>query len=459
MRAMPLSGYGELPMARRVGTTLWTRSLQSTLLALTRAAVKVATQATRSAVKQALKPAPKRPAARSGKRAASRPVQQAAKPMSLWPALTPASWPPRAPVAAATKAPTCPPSAAGALPTLRTKPAVVPLKVPPPGLPPVPVHGATTPGATPRIAADNKQLTTSGVALCSSGARRYRLYKPPGASLVNRMPLLVMLHGCGQDAVSFARCTRINRLAARVGFFVLWPEQDRMANAQGCWNWFETRSRRAYSEAASVIAAIDQVCALFGADSNRVAVAGLSAGASLAGLLATRYPERFKAVAMHSGIAPGTAQSSATALAAMQGRRNAEPLPLTLAGQPGLPPLLVIHGSLDPLVRPATGRAAVQLWATAAGARAGAPRITQRAKRYKCTVTDFRCRSRIVASLCEVSGLGHAWSGGLADQPYSDAKGPDASRLIWAFAARQFRTADAAALRNNAQASVQCKYG
>jgi len=36
--------------------------------------------------------------------------------------------------------------------------------------------------------------------------------------------------------------------------------------------------------------------------------------------------------------------------------------------------------------------------------------------------------------------LGHAWSGGAAKQPFSDALGPDASRMAWAFAARQFRS-------------------
>ena len=413
-------------MAQRIGSSLWTRSL----LALTRVAVKVATQATRSAVRQALKPALK-PTLKSV--LALTPKKLTKRPASrLKPTLPPRS--------------SAPASTASNFPLSAAKSA--------PGI---------TPRITPRStrgALDGKQhLITSGVAMCASGARRYRLYSPPGASLLTRLPLLVMLHGCGQDATSFERCTRISRLAARVGFYVLWPEQDRMANAQGCWNWFDTRSRRAYSEAASVIAAIDQVCTLYGADANRVAVAGLSAGASLAGLLATRYPERFKAVAMHSGIAPGTAQSTATALAAMQGRRNAEPLPLTLAGQPGLPPLLVIHGSVDPLVRPATGRAAVQLWANAAGATAAAPRTVQRGKRYAFTVTDFKRRSRIVASLCEVNGLGHAWSGGLADQPYSDAKGPDATRLIWAFAARQFRTADAAAQRQHVPPLQQCKYG
>ena len=93
-----------------------------------------------------------------------------------------------------------------------------------------------------------------------------------------RLPLMVMLHGCGQDAKTFAASTRMNVVAARERFLVLYPEQDRLANAQGCWNWFDTRSGRAYGEAALIMAAIDQVCLLHGADRDRVAVAGLSAG-------------------------------------------------------------------------------------------------------------------------------------------------------------------------------------
>jgi poly(3-hydroxybutyrate) depolymerase len=55
------------------------------------------------------------------------------------------------------------------------------------------------------------------------------------------------------------------------------------------------------------------------------------------------------------------------------------------------------------------------------------------------TVTDFKRSGSTVATLVEVGRLGHAWSGGAAKQPFSDGQGPDASRMVWAFAAKQFR--------------------
>ncbi|MBC8058827.1 MAG: hypothetical protein H7Y61_19840 [Rhizobiales bacterium] len=103
-----------------------------------------------------------------------------------------------------------------------------------------------------------------------------------------------------------------------------------------------------------------------------------------------------------------------------------------------MPPLLVIHGSADHVVHPGNGVASARLWADAAGAQAAVPRTVQRGARYPMSVTEFRQRGRIVATLCEVAGLGHAWSGGAASQAHSDPRGPDASRLIWAFVTRQF---------------------
>ena len=232
-------------------------------------------------------------------------------------------------------------------------------------------------------------------------------------------------------------------MAVRERFLVLYPEQDRTANAQGCWNWYDTRTGRADREAASIDAAITQICLTQPVDAQRIAVVGISAGASMAALLAVRRPERFRAVAMHSGVAPGVAHSTATALSAMLGRRVKAAPAAPLATGIHLPALLVIHGSADHVVAPSNGTEAARLWAEIEGAKPITVRSVQRGARYAMKVTDYRAPDRLVATLCEVSGLGHAWSGGAASQSYSDPKGPDASRMIWSFAAKQFAAVQA----------------
>jgi poly(hydroxyalkanoate) depolymerase family esterase len=283
----------------------------------------------------------------------------------------------------------------------------------------------------------------AGVAMGAAGARRFRLYRPPGLPAGERLPLMVMLHGCGQDAAAFATSTRMNRLAMRERFLVLYPEQDRLANPQGCWNWFDTANGRAQGEAALIMQAVDQVCLLHPVDRERIAVAGLSAGASMAALLVTRYPGRFRAVVMHSGIPPGTAHSPLSALGAMHGHRPTRPLAATPAAIAAVAaqgtPLLVIHGSADAVVSPHNGLVAAQVWAQAAGARAAPTRQVRRGQRYPTSVTDFKASGRTRVTLVSVDGLAHAWSGGAASGPHGDARGPDASRMVWAFARKQFR--------------------
>jgi poly(hydroxyalkanoate) depolymerase family esterase len=321
------------------------------------------------------------------------------------------------------------------------------LKQPPtPAAKRIPAAAKRKPAAqkTPGTPAASAGHWTQGIA----GARRYHLFKPPGVRSSEHLPLVVMLHGCGQDAAELAASTQMNKIAARERFLVLYPEQDRLANMQGCWNWFDTRAGRAQREADSVDATIEQVCQKHPVDPTRIVLAGLSAGASLATLMAIRHPWRYQAVATHSGVPPGAANSTATALSAMRGRRAAGALAPLAVGH-HLPALLVIQGSLDSLVAPSNGAGAAHLWATREGASASPARTVQRGARYAATLTDFKTRGRLVATLCLVNGLGHAWSGGAAGHPYSDPKGPDASRMIWAFAVKAFaRSARISALKS-----------
>lgn len=288
----------------------------------------------------------------------------------------------------------------------------------------------------------------SGMAVGPGGARGYHLFRPAGLELQpgERLPLMVMLHGCGQTGRDFAASTRMNALAVRKRFLVLYPEQDRLAHPQGCWNWYERRSGKADAEAATLMAAIDQACLLYPIDRDRMALAGLSAGAGMAALLATRYPNRFRAVVMHSGVAPGAAKSSVTALGAMRGE-HVPPMPTTAVGKAmgaaavftTLPPMLVLHGDADAVVAPSNAVSSAAVWATALGARPGLPRDMQRGRRRAMRVTDFKRKGRTLVTLCEIAGLGHSWSGGAPHQLFSDPEGPDATRMSWAFAAAQFK--------------------
>ena len=91
----------------------------------------------------------------------------------------------------------------------------------------------------------------------AAGARDSRLVVPavPRA----RPPLLVVLHGCLQDADDIARGTRLD-VAAVDGGVVLYPSQDVAANARRCWNWFEpAHQSRDGGEPAILAAMIDHI--------------------------------------------------------------------------------------------------------------------------------------------------------------------------------------------------------
>lgn len=285
----------------------------------------------------------------------------------------------------------------------------------------------------------------AGVATGRGGMRRFRLFRPFGLTPGERVPLIVMLHGCGQDPAGFATSTRMNRLAARERCLVLYPAQSRLANPQRCWNWFDTESGRAQAEAALILAAIDQACVLYPADRSRVVIAGLSAGAGMAALMATTWPERFRAVAMHAGVAPGLATSTASALRAMCGDLSAATsAPESSSGALGAdrvtwPPLLVIQGTKDAVVAPSNGREALRLWAQASGATTERTRTVQRGRRLPMTVVEVGRGRAVAATLVEIEGLGHAWSGGAANAPFSDPAGPDATAMIWRFFAKRLR--------------------
>ena len=261
---------------------------------------------------------------------------------------------------------------------------------------------------------------------------RYRLYEPERPDPAALLPVIVMLHGCKQDSEDFARGTRMNEVAARDGFLVLYPEQLRKANQMGCWNWFEPgNQRRGAGEPAMITALVASVIALHGGDPQRVYVAGLSAGGAMAATLGELYPDVFAAVGIHSGLPPRAAHDVPSAFTAM---RKASGTGAAAAGS--VLPTIVFHGTADKTVAPGNGEAVVHRQ-VAAAAKNGV-QLQRREERVSGTRSGTRVAwvdesGKAVVESWKLTAGPHAWSGGHASGSFTDPQGPSASEAMAAF--------------------------
>lgn len=274
----------------------------------------------------------------------------------------------------------------------------------------------------------------------------FNLYVPAQAAAVEaleaRLPLLVMLHGCKQDAPDFARGTGMNELAATSPFMVLYPEQPAKANQMRCWNWFDTAHQGHSAGEPAMLAALTRlIIARYPVDEARVYIAGLSAGGAMAAIVAAHYPELIAALGVHSGLPTGAANNVMSAFKAMRlgGQHRKLTGPQALEHRM---PTIVFHGSADTTVHPDNSLSIVQA-ATAALTASGmalehsevllAPpsdnESLRQAKRSVYRAGD----GRSFVEHWSIGGSPHAWAGGNPEGSYTDPEAPGASAAMLAF--------------------------
>jgi poly(hydroxyalkanoate) depolymerase family esterase len=306
-----------------------------------------------------------------------------------------------------------------------------------------------------------RQSRFTGVA----GTRSYRVYIPVGLRRTTKAPMLLALHGCGQDGLDFAAGTRFNDLADKHKFVVVYPEQPMTHNGQRCWNWFRAghqfRTQGEPAILAGIVRQVIQETTRWRIDPERVYVTGISAGGAMSVVLAATYPELFAAVGVHSAPPYRSATSPASALAAMQGRALQPPVEATATE--AMPPMIVFHGTLDGTVRSVNGQRVADQWLAyynhdvrrrADASPIGRPRTattepsrpTTARSRRGFRVSRWYAGGQKVLELWIVEGLGHAWSGGSKSGTYSDTRGPRASTEMWRFFSAH-RSAAAAVIR------------
>ena len=135
---------------------------------------------------------------------------------------------------------------------------------------------------------------------------------PPGA------PVVVLLHGCTQDATTFFASSGWRKYADERGFALVLAQQSSANNSSKCFNWFQSGDvTRGQGEAASIASMVDYAVATYGSDAKRVFVSGLSGGGAMTAVMLATYPDKFAAGSIDAGLPYGCATSVAQALTCM----------------------------------------------------------------------------------------------------------------------------------------------
>lgn len=272
------------------------------------------------------------------------------------------------------------------------------------------------------------------------GGLAYALYRPKGRSAAGS-PLVIMLHGCKQTAQDFAQGSRMNRLADTKGFVVAYPQQSKRAQSMQCWRWFQPQAGQGFAEADAIASLARALVSKYRLDSTRIYIAGLSAGAGMAGLSVLRHPDLYAAIALHSGVALGSAHSPSAGLQAM--RRGATGDPVTLAKAltkgVGRTPAIILHGSRDRIVSPRNATQLAQQFSALNEAVFVKESVLGRGTHREYRRQDFFQGGKVVVRLCTLKEVGHAWSGGDPKFKFHSKYGPSAAVLIWDFFDRHRR--------------------
>jgi poly(hydroxyalkanoate) depolymerase family esterase len=257
----------------------------------------------------------------------------------------------------------------------------------------------------------------------------YGLYCPAGIEDRDEAPLIVLLHGCRQNALRFAVASGWTAYANRARVRLLCPSQRLRANPLGCWNWFLLPAQRGGGELAVALGAIDAVAQRCAIAADSTSVVGLSAGGAMAALLAFHHPDRFAAavaVAASPLLGPANMQNPRDVM--RHGLRVPPASAIELL--PPCAPLAVIHGELDRLVSLVCGAQLIEQ--VVASHRREVVESHLHPDQSIRTI-EYRAGGRLVARHIAIPDLRHEWTGGPGGHAYCEAHGPSLVALCTRF--------------------------
>jgi polyhydroxybutyrate depolymerase len=168
--------------------------------------------------------------------------------------------------------------------------------------------------------------------------RGYLLFAPPAADDAAKLPLVIALHGAGQDAAAFAAETRFAAAAAARRMLVVFPDGSGVEPGKLSWNAHfccGVGLAEGIDDLGFIGALIERIAAQRAIDRARIYATGMSNGGMLTYQLAAARPRWFAAIAPVSAAIGGTSRS---------GERF-------VIVPPDMPvPVMILHGRKDPYV-------------------------------------------------------------------------------------------------------------
>ena len=240
-------------------------------------------------------------------------------------------------------------------------------------------------------------------------------YVPIGIS--GSAPLVVVMHGCTQNAITVATQSGWNTLADRHKFYVVYPEQNSANNSSACFNWFLSGDQnRNQGEAYSIKQMVDYMKAHYTIDTTQIFATGLSAGACMTTVMLACYPDVFKAGAVMAGAPFKAASNSTQALEIVYGTDTNTPIAwgdsvrneFSYAG--AYPKVAVFQGSADPVVNAANETEIMKQWTNVHGTdqTADATVTSFNGNPYVTKNTYNDIIGNEVVETYTLSGMGHA---------------------------------------------------
>ncbi len=182
-------------------------------------------------------------------------------------------------------------------------------------------------------------------------------------------PLVVVLHGCTQTALSYDLGTGWSTFADRYGFAVLLPQQRTSNNPLQAFNWFKPEDFvRDSGEPLSIRQMVEWMVVNHGIDRRRVYVNGVSSGGAMTSVMLATYPEVFAGGAIIAGLPYRCANDLQEGIECMfQGRKRSPQewgnLVRAASSHPGpWPKISIWHGAADGTVKPTNAEEVIKQW-------------------------------------------------------------------------------------------------